>query len=180
MYHGYVRVSATGDRSEPQRQALQQAGCAPVHIWTDACAATVPVARRQGLQCLLAQIGHGDTLLVANLARVGGTLSELVRFIANPEPRRHPLPVPCGTPGIRMRAWMRAACWACCSNTNAAWTANGDTPQAPAWRRTTSWPRPGPLLAFPAHAPAQVARAVGMDCDAMLRGLQAPDGAGVR
>ena len=80
---GYARVS-TGDQSlDLQRDALQQAGCSTLY---EDVASGKNTDRPELVNCLKA-LRSGDTLVVWRLDRLGRSLPDLVRIVAELEQR---------------------------------------------------------------------------------------------
>lgn len=81
MKIGYARVSRDDQRLDLQRDALTAAGCD--RIFTDtASGAKVP---RPGLDAALSFARPGDVLVIWRLDRLGRSLAELVRLVADLE-----------------------------------------------------------------------------------------------
>jgi DNA invertase Pin-like site-specific DNA recombinase len=77
MRVGYARVSTTDQTNDPQRQALQAAGCATIFEDT----ATGANTSRAGLTQALAKLASGDVLIVWKLDRLGRSLPDLLALI---------------------------------------------------------------------------------------------------
>ncbi|HCE6607098.1 TPA: recombinase family protein [Pseudomonas aeruginosa] len=78
---GYVRVSTDDQHLDPQRDALQQAGCGVIY---EEAASGKNTARPEFEQCRKA-LRAGDTLVVWRLDRLGRSLPDLVRIVAELE-----------------------------------------------------------------------------------------------
>lgn len=83
MLVGYCRVSTSRQNQslEAQREALIAAGCDSEHIYTD----TVSGAKwqRPGLDAAREFLRDGDSLVVTRLDRLGRSISEVVRTVAD-------------------------------------------------------------------------------------------------
>ena len=83
MLVGYCRVSTSRQNQslEAQREALIAAGCGSEHIYTD----TVSGAKwqRPGLDAAREFLRDGDSLVVTRLDRLGRSISEVVRTVAD-------------------------------------------------------------------------------------------------
>lgn len=77
MNYGYARVSTLDQNTNLQVDALKAAGCDK--IITEKVSGVA--ASRPKLEKLLAKIGHGDTLTVYRLDRVGRSLLHLTKVI---------------------------------------------------------------------------------------------------
>lgn len=80
---GYARVSTDDQNLDLQRDALAKAGCATVY---EEKASGKSSDRPELEQCLKA-LREGDTLVVWRLDRLGRSLSDLVRIVADLEAR---------------------------------------------------------------------------------------------
>lgn len=80
---GYVRVSTDDQHLDLQRDALQQAGCGVIY---EEAASGKNTARPEFEQCRKA-LRAGDTLVVWRLDRLGRSLPDLVRIVAELEKR---------------------------------------------------------------------------------------------
>lgn len=82
MLIGYARVSTSkqGQSLDTQRDALIDAGCDPIHIYSDTISGTN--WQRPGLDDALAYMHPDDTLVVTRLDRLGRSLAETVSTIA--------------------------------------------------------------------------------------------------
>ncbi|EQA5357336.1 recombinase family protein [Enterobacter roggenkampii] len=78
---GYVRVSTDDQHLDLQRDALQQAGCGVIY---EEAASGKNTARPEFEQCRKA-LRAGDTLVVWRLDRLGRSLPDLVRIVAELE-----------------------------------------------------------------------------------------------
>ncbi|MEQ5840467.1 recombinase family protein [Paraburkholderia acidicola] len=78
---GYARVSTEDQHLDLQRDALQQAGCRVIY---EEAARGKSAARLELEQCREA-LRSGDTLVVWRLDRLGRSLPDLVRFVAELE-----------------------------------------------------------------------------------------------
>lgn len=78
---GYARVSTGDQHLDLQRDALQQAGC---HVIYEEAASGKNAARLELEQCRKA-LRNGDTLVVWRLDRLGRSLPDLVRIVAELE-----------------------------------------------------------------------------------------------
>ena len=76
---GYARVSTTNQHFDMQLDALTASGCTRIHTDTASGALTA----RPGLDQALAELDHGDTLVVWRLDRLGRSLPHLVATIDN-------------------------------------------------------------------------------------------------
>ena len=79
MLVGYCRVSTFDQTTALQRDALRRAGCA--EIYEDAGVSGVAL-RRPNLDRLLKRLKPGDVVVVWRLDRLGRSLPDLVRFVA--------------------------------------------------------------------------------------------------
>jgi DNA invertase Pin-like site-specific DNA recombinase len=77
MIYGYARVSTEGQTTEPQRQALEAAGC--IRVYEDT--ATGSNTERRGLLALLDDLQAGDVLTVWKLDRLGRSLADLLAIV---------------------------------------------------------------------------------------------------
>jgi len=77
---GYVRVSKTSQSLEQQQDALVAAGCAVIYGDHGVSGA---VRDRAGLDGALADLQHGDALVVVALDRLGRDLHDLVTIVAD-------------------------------------------------------------------------------------------------
>ncbi|MDY6980137.1 MAG: recombinase family protein [Pseudomonadota bacterium] len=78
MKIGYARVSTDTQNLDPQRHALNVAGCDVVY---EDLGISGAVQARQGLTDALGQVGQGDTLIVWKLDRLGRSLADLIHLI---------------------------------------------------------------------------------------------------
>lgn len=76
---GYARVSTDQQDLSPQVESLRAAGAAP--IFEDVMTGTR--ADRPGLRALLAEVRHGDTVAVHRLDRLGRSVLEMSKVIAD-------------------------------------------------------------------------------------------------
>jgi DNA invertase Pin-like site-specific DNA recombinase len=83
MLIGYARVSTTDQTLDPQKDALEKAGCS--RIFTDT--ASGAKAERAGLDEALNYVRAGDTLVVWRLDRLGRSLKHLIETITALESR---------------------------------------------------------------------------------------------
>lgn len=73
---GYARVSTPGQRTEPQEDALRQAGCD--RIWVEKASGTI--AERVELKALLGYARKGDVIVATKLDRVARSVAHLVNL----------------------------------------------------------------------------------------------------
>ncbi len=73
---GYARVSTASQTTDPQVQALKEAGC--IRIFAEKVSSRTPENQRIQLQAALAVLEDGDELVVAKLDRLGRTMHEVV------------------------------------------------------------------------------------------------------
>lgn len=76
---GYARVSSNAQELKLQLDALAQAGCAKVNIFTDKVSGAK--SARPGLDRCLGQIKAGDVLVVWRLDRLGRSMRHLVDLV---------------------------------------------------------------------------------------------------
>ena len=77
--YGYARVSTDDQDLALQLDALEQAGCAEPHLFTDKISGAK--TERPGLDACLAKLQSGDTLLVWRLDRLGRSMAHLVSLV---------------------------------------------------------------------------------------------------
>jgi DNA invertase Pin-like site-specific DNA recombinase len=77
---GYGRVSSSDQHSRGQLDALVEAGCDKDLCFIDEGISGVKAARPQ-LDLCLAQLRHGDTLVITRLDRLGRSVSNLVELV---------------------------------------------------------------------------------------------------
>lgn len=80
---GYMRVSTAEQNTALQQDALVRAGC--VAIYEDRISGTSRI--RDGLDAALADIRHGDKLVVWRLDRLGRSIAHIMTIIAEMEDR---------------------------------------------------------------------------------------------
>jgi len=73
---GYARVSTASQTTDPQVQALKEAGC--LRIFAEKVSSRTPENQRIQLQAALSVLEDGDELVVAKLDRLGRTMHEVV------------------------------------------------------------------------------------------------------
>ena len=73
---GYARVSTAGQTTDPQVQALKEAGC--TRIFAEKVSSRTPENQRIQLQAAIAVLEDGDELVVSKLDRLGRTMHEVV------------------------------------------------------------------------------------------------------
>jgi DNA invertase Pin-like site-specific DNA recombinase len=81
MQIGYARVSTADQTTDPQRRALEGAGCADIFEDT----ASGAHAKREGLQAALDRLQTGDVLAVWKLDRLGRSLQDLLQIVGRIE-----------------------------------------------------------------------------------------------
>lgn len=79
---GYVRVSTTGQDTDAQLLALSVAGVDEDRVFTDKLSGSAK-ATRPGLSALLAYARAGDTVVVTAIDRLGRSVAEVTRTIAD-------------------------------------------------------------------------------------------------
>jgi DNA invertase Pin-like site-specific DNA recombinase len=84
---GYARVSTTGQDLGAQLAALCTAGVDPVRVFTDKLSGSAKTAR-PGLAALLDYARAGDTVVVTAIDRLGRSVAEVTRTIAELGERR--------------------------------------------------------------------------------------------
>jgi DNA invertase Pin-like site-specific DNA recombinase len=85
---GYARVSTIGDDLDAQLAALRAAaGVDPSRIFTDKLSGSAKAAR-PGLAAMLDYARRGDTVVVAAIDRLGGSVAEVTGTIADLDQRR--------------------------------------------------------------------------------------------
>ncbi len=77
MKIGYARVSTLDQNPDPQKDALEKAGCEKVIV--DQVSGTV--AQRPGLVKIKELLRNGDTLVVWRLDRLGRSLRDLIEWV---------------------------------------------------------------------------------------------------
>ena len=87
MQIGYARVSTHEQTLDLQLDALQQAGCAPEHIYTDTLSGSRPGLERPGLGQALAYARPGDQLVIWRLDRLARSLKDLLEQVTSLESR---------------------------------------------------------------------------------------------
>jgi DNA invertase Pin-like site-specific DNA recombinase len=85
--HGYARVSSIGQDLDAQLVALADAGVEPARIFTDKLSGSAMTAR-PGLAAMLDYARAGDTIVVAAVDRLGRSVAEVTRTIAEFGERR--------------------------------------------------------------------------------------------
>ena len=78
---GYARVSTRQQTTDPQLDALLEAGVQPEHIYTDVMSGAL--TSRPGLDELLRFARQDDTIVVVALDRLGRSLSHMVQTISD-------------------------------------------------------------------------------------------------
>lgn len=78
---GYARVTTEGQHLDLQREALQQVGCSVIY---EKAASGINALRPALEQCRNA-LRTGDTLIMSRLYRLGRSLPDLVRIVAERE-----------------------------------------------------------------------------------------------
>jgi DNA invertase Pin-like site-specific DNA recombinase len=89
---GYARVSTIGQDLDAQLAALDAAGVDPSRVFTDKLSGSAKTAR-PGLVALLDYARPGDSVVVAAIDRLGRSVAEVTRTIADLGERRIPLHV---------------------------------------------------------------------------------------
>lgn len=84
---GYARVSTTGQDLDAQLRALADAGVEDQRIYTDKLSGAANTAR-PGLAALLDYARDGDTVVVTAIDRLGRSVAEVTRTIADLNERR--------------------------------------------------------------------------------------------
>jgi DNA invertase Pin-like site-specific DNA recombinase len=84
---GYARVSTTGQDLDAQRAALDAAGVDTQRLFTDQHSRSAKT-RRPGLAAMLAYARPGDTVVAAAIDRLGRSVAEVTRTIADLDERR--------------------------------------------------------------------------------------------
>ena len=84
---GYARVSTTGQDLDAQLAALADAGANPDQVFTDKLSGSAKTAR-PGLAAMLDYARPGDTVVVAAIDRLGRSVAEITRTIADLGERR--------------------------------------------------------------------------------------------
>ena len=84
---GYARVSTIGQDLDAQLAALDAAGVDPSRVFTDKLSGSAKTAR-PGLVALLDYARPGDSVVVAAIDRLGRSVAEVTRTIADPGERR--------------------------------------------------------------------------------------------
>lgn len=84
---GYARVSTLGQDLEAQFAALSVAGVDPSRVFTDKLSGSANTAR-PGLTAMLDYARPGDTVVVAAIDRLGRSVAEVTRTIADLDERR--------------------------------------------------------------------------------------------
>ena len=84
---GYARVSTIGQDLDAQLTALDAAGVDPSRVFTDKLSGSAKSAR-PGLVALLDHARPGDTVVVAAIDRLGRSVAEVTRTIADLGERR--------------------------------------------------------------------------------------------
>ena len=79
---GYARVSTIGQDLDAQLAALDAAGVDPSRVFTDKLSRSAKTAR-PGLVALLDYARPGDTVVVAAIDRLGRSVAEVTRTIAD-------------------------------------------------------------------------------------------------
>ncbi|WP_293004146.1 recombinase family protein [Mycobacterium sp.] len=79
---GYARVSTTGQDLNAQLAALADAGVEPARIFTDKLSGSARPAR-PGLAAMLDYARAGDTVVVTAIDRLGRSVAEVTRTIAD-------------------------------------------------------------------------------------------------
>lgn len=74
--YGYARVSTTTQTTEPQVEALKNAGCSKV--FAEKISSRTPEHQRIQLQAVLSVLEEGDELVLSKLDRIGRTMFEVV------------------------------------------------------------------------------------------------------
>lgn len=84
---GYARVSTAGQDLDAQLVALAQAGVGPDQVFTDKLSGAVSTDR-PGLTAMLHYAREGDTVVVTAIDRLGRSVAEVTRTIAELGERR--------------------------------------------------------------------------------------------
>lgn len=84
---GYARVSTTGQDLDVQLAALNSAGVAADRVFTDKLSGSARVDR-SGLAAMLGYARPGDTVVVTAIDRLGRSVAEVTRTIADLGERR--------------------------------------------------------------------------------------------
>ena len=84
---GYARVSTLGQDLEAQFAAVSVAGVDPSRVFTDKLCGSANTAR-PGLTAMLDYARPGDTVVVAAIDRLGRSVAEVTRTIADLDERR--------------------------------------------------------------------------------------------
>src|SRR6476660_2144747 len=84
---GYARVSTTGQDLDAQLATLSAAGVAPSRVFTDKLSGSAKTAR-PGLVAMLDYVRPGDTVVVTAIDRLGRSVAEVTRTIADLGDRR--------------------------------------------------------------------------------------------
>jgi hypothetical protein len=84
---GYARVSTGGQDLDIQRDALHAAGVDPARVFTDTLSGAAGT-HRPGLTALLDYAREGDTVIVSAIDRLGRSVAEVTRTIADLGERR--------------------------------------------------------------------------------------------
>jgi DNA invertase Pin-like site-specific DNA recombinase len=84
---GYARVSTTGQNLDAQLSALRSAGVDPQRVFTDTLSGSAKTAR-PGLVAMLDNARPGDSVVVAAIDRLGRSVAEVTRTIADLGERR--------------------------------------------------------------------------------------------
>jgi DNA invertase Pin-like site-specific DNA recombinase len=84
---GYARVSTVGQNLNAQLSALRAAGADPAKIFTDKLSGSANTGR-SSLTAMLDYARPGDTLVVAAIDRLGRSVAEVTRTIAELGERR--------------------------------------------------------------------------------------------
>jgi DNA invertase Pin-like site-specific DNA recombinase len=79
---GYARVSTTGQDLDAQLTALADAGVNTERVFTDKLSGSAK-SRRPGLAAMLAYARPGDTIVVTAIDRLGRSVAEVTRTIAD-------------------------------------------------------------------------------------------------
>ena len=84
---GYARVSTGGQDLDIQRDALHAAGVDPARVFTDTLSGAAGT-HRPGLTALFDYAREGDTVIVSAIDRLGRSVAEVTRTIADLGERR--------------------------------------------------------------------------------------------
>jgi DNA invertase Pin-like site-specific DNA recombinase len=79
MKIGYARISTKDQNADLQRDALTEAGCEK--IYTDT--ASGAKAERPGLDRMIADVRHGDVIVIWKLDRLGRSLKHLIELVSD-------------------------------------------------------------------------------------------------